>query len=109
MEHLEFSFSSAPSAAGKRSPNPVLAGVVGSGNFEVLAETDKEMEQTAQFIIDTAAGGFGGTWQAVLGDFASHFSVGGLRFSINDNAATPAVVSLRLRQALEALEEGKIL
>jgi malonate decarboxylase delta subunit len=40
-------------------------------------------------------------WSAVLNDFASRHDLANIRVSINDGGATPAVVSLRLDQALE--------
>ena len=53
--------------------------------------------------VNTAAHGFGEVWRAVCEDFfARHDAtlLGGVRFSVNDAGATPAVVSLRLDQAL---------
>jgi malonate decarboxylase delta subunit len=113
MERLEFAYSSGASSLCGRAP--VLVGVVGSGNLEVLLEAGKEgirlsglsEAAIARFTVDTTAKGFGEMWQAVLQDFAARFCVGGLHFSINDSAATPAVVGLRLQQALEALEGAR--
>ncbi len=103
MEHLDFEFSSAKkrsSVAGKY----VLVGVVGSGNLEVLMEK-KDLNGKCLFSVDTAANGFGKIWSAVLQDFVERSSASDLLVSINDYAAAPSVVSLRLDQALEALEE----
>ena len=56
--------------------------------------------------VHTAAQGFAPIWQAVLRDFGERHAAGGLKIEIHDVGATPAVVSLRLDQALEAWEEG---
>ena len=58
-----------------------------------------------QVVVNTAAQGFGKTWQAVLADFHARHPLADVLVSINDVGATPAVVSLRLDQAVEAFEE----
>ena len=83
---------------------PVLVGVVGSGNLEVLVEQGADAD-LSRFEIATSARGFGAIWQAVVGDFHERHRFKGLRFSINDMGATPAVVSLRLDQAAAGLRE----
>ena len=81
---------------------PVLVGVVGSGNLEVLVEP---LSGTAcEVHIETSARGFGPIWEAVVTDFHGRHPLGGLRVSINDMGATPAVVSLRLDQALSEMQ-----
>ena len=55
----------------------------------------------------TAAVGFSPIWQAVMDDFFDRHRVADVRISINDVGATPAVVSLRLDQALEAFTGGQ--
>ncbi len=77
-----------------------LCGVVSSGNLEVLVEKTQHPD-SCEFEISTSALGFRDIWQAVLKDFAARHAAGGLKFSINDAGATPAVVSLRLDQAVE--------
>ena len=98
MEKLHYEFAGA-----NRIPSfaPVLVGVVGSGNLEVLMEplaSDK-----CVFDIETSARGFGPIWEAVLRDFHERHSLAGATVSINDMGATPAVVSLRLDQAAAGL------
>jgi len=85
---------------------PVLVGVVSSGNLEVLIEPD-ERDAGCRIDVNTAAGGFGHIWQAVMEDFFNRHRLAGVRLSINDFGATPAVVSLRLDQAVEAFREGQ--
>jgi len=98
LEALDFSF------AGTRPAGtfaPVLVGVVGSGNLEVLLEAAGGDGCTVR--IETSARGFGPIWEAVLGDFHERHPLAGVRIAINDMGATPAVVSLRLDQAVAEL------
>ncbi|WP_198331131.1 malonate decarboxylase acyl carrier protein [Psychrobacter aquimaris] len=101
MNILNFNFDSQQIKDAKKE---VICGVVGSGNLEVLvsplADSDK-----SNFIIDTSVTGFDHIWKAVLQDFSDRYAVGGLEFKINDMGATPAVVSLRLSQAVNILED----
>lgn len=81
--------------------DPILVGVVGSGNLEVLLEP--WTGSTCQFHVETSARGYGDIWAAVLGDFHERHGLAGVRISVNDMGATPAVVSLRLAQAAAEL------
>ena len=83
------------------APPVTLVGVVGSGNLEVLVEP-AELGGACRIEILTAAVGFGPIWQAVMDDFFARHPVADVRISINDVGATPAVVSLRLDQAIES-------
>ena len=83
----------------------VLVGVLASGNLEILLEpADLDGAMTVRII--TAARGFGTVWRAVIADFAQRHPLRDVRVSINDAGATPAVVSLRLDQAVETLLAG---
>ena len=98
LESLDFSFT------GQRHAGPfepVLVGVVGSGNLEVMLEPASGSECTIH--IETSARGFGPIWEAVVRDFHQRHPLGGVRVSMNDMGATPAVVSLRLDQAVSEL------
>ncbi|MDD2810390.1 malonate decarboxylase acyl carrier protein [Rhodoferax sp.] len=98
MEKLHFEF------AGHHAPGdfePILVGVVGSGNLEVLLEP--LAGTTCTLDITTSARGFGAIWQAVAEDFQDRHGLAGVAASINDMGATPAVVSLRLDQAAAGL------
>lgn len=101
MEKLHYDIPS-QNAAAQRAP--VLVGVTASGNCEVLVEAGEHAGH-CRIAINTSAIGFGPIWQAVLHDFGERHRAGGLTIEINDVGATPAVVSLRLDQALEAWEE----
>jgi len=100
LETLDYTF------AGRRPAGvfaPVLVGVVGSGNLEVLLEPVPGADCAVR--IETSARGFGQVWEAVVRDFHQRHPLGGLRVSINDMGATPAVVSLRLDQAISEVRE----
>jgi malonate decarboxylase delta subunit len=98
LEALDFSFTGTRPAGAFA---PVLVGVVGSGNLEVLLEAAGGSDCAVR--IETSARGFGPIWEAVLGDFHARHPLAGVRISINDMGATPAVVSLRLDQAVAEL------
>ncbi|WP_369977359.1 malonate decarboxylase acyl carrier protein [Xanthomonas bundabergensis] len=102
METLRYRYDGHLAPNGRR--DHVLVGVVSSGNLEVLIEP-QELGGAMQIEIVTAADGFGTIWQAVLDDFAARHPLRDVRISINDVGATPAVVGLRLDQAVEALQE----
>ena len=102
MEKLNFEFASLPAAP---AADPALCGVVGSGNLEILVKAGGAPDVCA-VEIKTSARGFGDTWQAVLGSFAATHPAGGTAIAINDMGATPAVVSLRLAQALAEYQGG---
>lgn len=99
LESLHYSFLGQQPAG---SFAPVLVGVVGSGNLEVLLEP--AVGSHCEFRIETSARGFGPIWEAVARDFHQRHPLAGLRVSINDMGATPAVVSLRLDQAVSELK-----
>ena len=82
-----------------------VVGVVGSGNLEVLIESTPH-QGACSIEIKTAATGFGATWQAVMTDFHARGQLRDARIAINDMGATPAVVSLRLDQAVESALAG---
>ncbi|HEX9278006.1 MAG TPA: malonate decarboxylase acyl carrier protein [Casimicrobiaceae bacterium] len=102
MEHLHFNFKGGALAAGTRRSR--IVGVVASGNLEALIEPTPD-EAGCAIDINTAAVGFGRTWEAVLRDFFERHPLSNIRISINDAGATPAIVSLRLDQAVEALND----
>ena len=102
MHHLEFFLD------GKGTPprrEHALAGVVGSGNLEVLLER-AELGGTCKAIVNTSVDGYEKLWERVLADFVARHRFADLCISINDGGATPAVVTLRLEQAAAELNEG---
>ena len=102
METLRFSFPGSRPLDVRAGH--ALVGVVASGNLEILLE-NTPLDGQLQIEVTTSARGFGEVWQAVLADFAARNPLCNLRVSINDAGATPAVVSLRLQQAVESLLE----
>ena len=100
MEHLSFTYE-----GGRAEPHDaIVVGVVSSGNLEVMIETARD--PSCRIDIATPARGFDAVWSAVLADFFERSKIGGVRISINDVGATPAVVSLRLDQAVEEFRSG---
>jgi malonate decarboxylase delta subunit len=104
METLDFRFESAPAS---RGADPALCGVVGSGNLEILVQAG-DQPTACEVRVKTSARGFAATWKAVLGSFAASHPAGGTLIAINDMGATPAVVSLRLAQALADYQGGAL-
>lgn len=102
METLNYRFEN---GTRKLPIKPELVGVVSSGNLEVLIEP-ADLGGACSVEIKTAAHGFGPIWEAVIGDFNKRWQLKDTRISINDMGATPAVVSLRLDQAVESMAEG---
>lgn len=98
LEALDYSFAGGR-PAGRFAP--VLVGVVGSGNLEVLIEPAAGDACTVH--VETSARGFATVWEAVLRDFHARHRLAGVRVSVNDMGATPAVVGLRLDQAAREL------
>lgn len=104
METLDYRFDGRTPV---RFPHDaVMVGVLASGNLEVLLEPAAQDGAMTVHVV-TAAQGFGTIWQAVIGDFARRHPLRDVRVSINDAGATPAVVSLRLDQAVETLLAGE--
>ncbi|MCC8552852.1 malonate decarboxylase acyl carrier protein [Xanthomonas hortorum] len=101
METLRYRFDGQHGA--RAGLEHALVGVVASGNLEVLVER-VPLDGAMEIEILTAARGFGTIWQAVLDDFAARHPLRDVRISINDVGATPAVVRLRLEQAMDVLQ-----
>jgi malonate decarboxylase delta subunit len=103
MEHLSYLYKGGTRTLARPSD---VVGVVGSGNLEVLIES-APLNGDCSIDIATAAVGFGAIWQAVMDDFQARWQLMDTRIAINDMGATPAVVSLRLDQAVETMLEGR--
>ncbi|RZN49937.1 malonate decarboxylase acyl carrier protein [archaeon] len=76
-------------------------GIVSSGDLEILIEKGNAYKGKASFHILTTVVGFDNVWETVLGRLVDKTGLSGVKVSINDNAATPAVVKRRLQQAIE--------
>ena len=99
METLNYRFEQ---GTRRLTAPPEVVGVVGSGNLEVLIEP-AQLDGACTIEITTAAVGFGPIWEAVMRDFHQRWLLADTRISINDMGATPAVVSLRMDQAVQTM------
>jgi malonate decarboxylase delta subunit len=102
MEHLEFDLEA--NGDGSHKHPYAVAGVVASSDLEVMVER-VDTPKKCKVIVDTAAEGFREIWKSVLDDCNRRHSLAGTRISVNDYAASPSTVSLRLSQAIESLIE----
>ncbi|MFF3573778.1 malonate decarboxylase acyl carrier protein [Nocardia jiangxiensis] len=82
---------------------PVHIGVVASGDLEILLESLPQADH-ADVRVRTSVDGFDVIWHDVLARFFARAALSG-RWELNDLGATPGVVALRLRQAVEAATE----
>ena len=98
LETLDYAFAGTRPAG---TFTPVLVGVVGSGNLEVLLEPAAGAQCDVR--IETSARGFGTIWEAVVRDFHQRHPLAGVSVSANDMGATPAAVGRRLDQAVAEL------
>ncbi|CAN5672502.1 hypothetical protein BH09VER1_BH09VER1_01960 [soil metagenome] len=80
-----------------------LAGVVGSGNLEVLFEQNTEDPEKMDCQVESSIPGYEDSWFAALADFAVLYAVGGTKVTIHDQGADPTIVTMRLRQAYDLL------
>lgn len=103
MEKLHFQLYSNTPTTKKQT---VICGVVGSGNLEILV-SKIDSQQQCEIEVNTSAVGFESVWHAVLNEFSQRYAVAGYKFQLNDMGATPAVVSLRLSQAVVMLQGEK--
>jgi len=79
-------------------------GVVASGDLEVLFDATGEAAGVAHVRVRTSVDGFDTVWHDTLARFFEHTPLAGT-WELNDFGATPAVVTLRLRQTAEAATE----
>ncbi len=96
MEQLNFTFPALDPASGR-----ALAGVVGSGDLEVLAEPGAAGTTTVS--VTTSVTGMGRVWEAVLTRVLAATPLPATKIEINDFGATPGVVRMRIEQAFEEL------
>lgn len=96
MEQLKFAFPALQPAGGR-----ALAGVVGSGDLEVLVEPN--VAGTTTVSVATSVVGMGRVWEAVLSRILTAAPLPATKIEINDFGATPGVVRMRIEQAFEEL------
>ena len=81
--------------------------MTGSGDMEVMLE-QRNLAGDVQVKVCTPVVGFDEVWERVLERFVKESGVSDVAIEINDNNATPVVVSMRLRQAIdEARKEAE--
>ncbi|MEU8078829.1 malonate decarboxylase acyl carrier protein [Catellatospora citrea] len=102
MRTLQFTFPAASRAARRAH-----VGVVGSGDLEILFEPTGAAG-SATVRVRTSVEGFDQVWQATLQRFFARVPLEG-SWELNDAAATPALVTLRLQQAAQAAGGGATL
>jgi malonate decarboxylase delta subunit len=98
MQTLTFRFS-----ASRTPTTRVHVGVVASGDLEVLLDGAVDV---AEVEARTSVEGFDTVWRETLERFFAHTPLSG-RWQLNDFGATPAVVTLRLRQTAEVATEDE--
>ncbi|GBU17998.1 MULTISPECIES: malonate decarboxylase acyl carrier protein [Methylobacterium] len=103
MDRLSFRHATRRPHPGTRAE--AIAGVVASGNLEILLERVLAPD-LCTVEIETPVTGYGDVWEAVVADFVARAQPGGLRISINDGGARPDTVSLRLLQGARLMEEA---
>lgn len=80
-------------------------GVVGSGDLEILF-TQTDLGGGVEVNVTTPVRGFDNIWEKILTRFVVESGISDVKIHLNDNNATPFVVSLRLKQALAEAMEG---
>ena len=96
METIVLEFPAGPPALGR-----AIAGVVASGDLEVLLETHDAHRTVVN--VTTSADGMRRVWEAVLARIFGDGSLPAARLEINDFGATPGVVQMRIGQVFEEL------
>lgn len=94
MEKMMYEYDAGPSAASR-----ALAGVVGSGDLEVLLEPLPAGRSVV--VVNTSVNGMGRIWEAVLTRMFNGALLPAAHIEINDCGATPGVVRMRIEQAFE--------
>jgi malonate decarboxylase delta subunit len=87
--------------AGQPAQGRALAGVVASGDLEVLLEANLSHRTVVN--ITTSVDGMGRVWKAVLERIFGDGTLPAAKIEINDSGATPGVVRMRIEQVLEQL------
>ena len=96
MEHITLTVPASRTLSGK-----ALAGVVGSGDMEVLFTADQG--QTLTIDITTSVDNSTRRWEALFNRLQTVSSLPAGKLTIHDFGATPGVVRLRLEQGFEEI------
>jgi malonate decarboxylase delta subunit len=98
MENIVLEFPAGEPASGR-----AIAGVVASGDLEVLLESNTAHRTVVN--ITTSVHGMGRVWEAVLARIFSDSALPAAKLEINDSGATPGVVRMRVGQVFEQLTQ----
>ncbi|MBX9447006.1 malonate decarboxylase acyl carrier protein [Dickeya chrysanthemi] len=96
MEQITLSFPATRTASGN-----ALAGVVGSGDMEVLLTADAG--QTLTIDITTSVDNSRARWQALFARLSTLGSLTAGTMTIHDFGATPGVARIRIEQVFEGV------
>ncbi|MFM0336928.1 malonate decarboxylase subunit delta [Paraburkholderia fungorum] len=91
--------------AGQPAQGRARAGVVASGDLEVLLESNTAERTVVN--ITTSVDGMDRVWQSVLERIFGDGSLPAAKLEINDSGATPGVVRMRIGQVFEALKSTR--
>lgn len=91
-------------AAGTPAASRALAGVVGSGDLEVLLEPSLAGRSTV--VINTSVSGMRPIWETLLTRLFGGELLPAAHIEINDCGATPGVVRMRIEQAFEEASQA---
>ena len=87
--------------AGQPALGRAIAGVVASGDLEVLLEAHDAHRTVVN--VTTSVDGMRRVWEAVLARIFGDGSLPAAKLEINDFGATPGVVQMRIGQVFEEL------
>ncbi|MEY8709208.1 malonate decarboxylase acyl carrier protein [Mangrovibacter phragmitis] len=99
MEQISLSFPASRLVSGK-----ALAGVVGSGDMEVLFESTAG--QTLEIAITTSVDNSQARWQALFERIRSLGQLPAGQMQIHDFGATPGVARIRIEQVFEEVSHA---
>lgn len=99
MEHINLTFSATRQMAGK-----ALAGVVSSGDLEVLFTAGKG--PVLEVAITTSINNSRARWEALFARLAQSGSLPAGKMLIHDAGATPGVARIRIEQVFEEVNHA---
>lgn len=99
MEHITLSLPATRQLSGK-----ALAGVVGSGDMEVLFVADKGQQLTVT--LTTSVDNSQKRWQALFDRLAEFGALPAGQMTIHDFGATPGVARIRIEQVFEEVADA---
>ncbi len=98
METLKFEYSATHSVSEK-----TIVGVVGSGDLEILINPNT-MQDKLEISVSSSSNKTSEQWQIIFDRILGTRALPAVCMEINDFAATPGVIRVRMEQALEEIE-----